>query len=93
MPVTERKPLTSYQGVVASKSGDRTVRVVMTYLQKHPKYGKIMRRRTVAHVHDQNNQARVGDRVEIVKCRPLSKTKHWRLVRVVGADPVSAGQG
>lgn len=82
---TQRKTLRKHNGVVASKSGDRTVRVVLTYLTKHPKYGKILKRRTVAHVHDENNQAKVGDRVEIVKCRPISKTKHWRLVQVTQA--------
>ena len=83
MTETQRKTLTTHRGVVASKSGDRTVRVALTYLTKHPKYGKILKRRTVAHVHDQDNAAQVGDQVIIAKCRPISKTKHWRLVSVV----------
>jgi small subunit ribosomal protein S17 len=83
MPATQRKPLTTYQGVVAGKSGNQTVRVVLNYLQKHPKYGKILKRNTMAHVHDEKNEAGVGDTVEIAKCRPMSKTKTWRLVRVV----------
>lgn len=83
MSEKERRPAIVERGVVASKSGQQTVKVVLTYLTKHPKYGKMLRRRTVAHVHDQDNAAKVGDMVEIAKCRPMSKTKHWRLVRVV----------
>lgn len=83
MTATERKPITTYQGVVSRKSGAKTVRVELNYLTRHPKYGKILRRRTVAHVHDENNQAQVGDKVQITKCRPISKTKNWRLLRVV----------
>ena len=83
MAEVQKKKLVTYCGVVSTSSGDKTVRVVLNYLTKHPKYGKILKRRTVAHVHDEGNQAKVGDTVEITKCRPLSKTKNWRLVRVV----------
>ena len=83
MTATDRKALRTYQGVVASKSGDQTVRVVLSYLCKHAKYGKILKRRTVAHVHDRDNAAKIGDSVEIAKCRPVSKTKNWRLLRVI----------
>ena len=83
MTATKRKSPTLYRGVVSSKSGEKTIKVVLGYLTKHPKYGKILKRRTVAHVHDENNQAGVGDTVEICKCRKLSKTKNWRLVRVL----------
>jgi small subunit ribosomal protein S17 len=83
MTATERKPITTYRGVVSRKSGDKTVRVELNYLTRHPKYGKILRRRTVAHVHDENNQAQVGDVVRITKCRPISKTKNWRLLQVI----------
>ena len=83
MTSKERIKATLYRGFVASKSGDKTVRVVLSYLTKHPKYGKIMKRRTVAHVHDEKNQARPGDQVQICKCRKLSKTKTWRLVNIL----------
>ena len=83
MTATERKILATYKGVVSRKSGNKTVRVVLSYLTRHPKYGKILKRRTVAHVHDEDNRAQVGDTVEIVKCRPISKTKTWRLLKVV----------
>ena len=86
MTTEQRKLLPKFSGVVSSKSGDKTVKVVMGYLTKHPKYNKILKRRTVAHVHDENNQAKVGDRVEICKCRPMSKTKTWRLVRIMSSD-------
>ena len=53
------------------------------YVQGRPKYGKYTRQRTTLHVHDENNAAKVGDRVEIAECRPISKTKSWVLLRVV----------
>ncbi|HMN95655.1 MAG TPA: 30S ribosomal protein S17 [Phycisphaerales bacterium] len=80
-------------GVVDSDSRDKTRRVVIAYASKHPKYGKYVRRRTVLHVHDEKNESRVGDRVEIAECRPISKSKSWILVRVVerGEAPVDHG--
>lgn len=85
MMATKRKTPTLYKGIVSSKSGDKTIRVVLDYLAKHPKYGKMLKRRSVAHVHDEGNQAGVGDTVEICKCRKLSKSKSWRLVRILGS--------
>lgn len=73
-------------GVVESDNRDKTIKVVMAYTLKHPKYGKYMRRRTKLHVHDETNEAKVGDTVEIMECRPYSKTKRWRLTRVVRAS-------
>ncbi|MBU0637505.1 MAG: 30S ribosomal protein S17 [Planctomycetes bacterium] len=70
-------------GVVTSAARDKTIKVTMSYLVRTRKYGKYLRRRTVLHAHDEQNQAGLGDQVEIVECRPLSKTKHWRLVRVL----------
>jgi len=61
----------------------------MEYKVKHPKYGKYIRRRTKLYAHDETNIAKVGDQVEIMECRPMSKTKHWRLVRVVRAADAS----
>ena len=82
----KRKPRTVRVGVVESDKRDKTIRVVMAYTLKHPKYGKYMRRRTKLHVHDETNEAKVGDTVEIMECRPYSKTKRWRLTRVVRAS-------
>ena len=85
MATIERKIPIMYSGVVSRRSGDKTVRVVMGYQTKHPKYGKILKRRTVALVHDKDNLAKVGDKVEICKCRPLSKSKSWRLVKILNS--------
>ena len=73
-------------GVVTSDKGDKTIRVVHLYSVKHPVYGKYIRRRTTLHVHDPENAARRGDRVEVMVCRPISKSKCWRLVRVLGRE-------
>ncbi|MFG0258224.1 MAG: 30S ribosomal protein S17 [Phycisphaerales bacterium JB043] len=70
-------------GVVDSDKRDKTRRVVIRYKTKHPKYGKYIQKRTILHVHDENNDSRLGDRVEVVPSRPRSKTKQWELVRVV----------
>ncbi len=70
-------------GQVDSISGKKTVRVVLGTLVKHALYGKYMRRRTKLLVHDERQEAQVGDTVQIQQCRPLSKSKAWRLVRVV----------
>lgn len=70
-------------GVVESDKRNKTRKVVVRFLTKHPKYGKFMRRRTVLHVHDENNESRLGDTVEVEATRPISKTKFWKLVRVV----------
>lgn len=72
-------------GVVDSDKRDKSCTVSINYLVKHEKYGKYIRKRTRIHVHDEDNAAKVGDRVEIVECRPISKTKSWTLVRVVEA--------
>jgi len=70
-------------GVVESDKRTKTRKVVLSYVDMHPKYGKYIKKRTVLHVHDENNESRTGDVVEVAQCRKLSKTKAWRLVRVV----------
>jgi small subunit ribosomal protein S17 len=74
-------------GVVTSDKMNKTRRVEIPRLVKHPRYGKYIRRRTVCHVHDEANVSRLGDMVEIMETRPLSKTKNWRLMRVVTKAP------
>jgi small subunit ribosomal protein S17 len=88
----ERPLLRTIQGVVASDKGDKTIKVVVNYQTRHPKYGKYLKRRTVLHAHDEKNEAREGDTVEIAECRPLSKTKHHRLLRIVTKAPEKAVQ-
>lgn len=75
-----RKKLT---GIVTSDKMQKTLRVEIERLYQHPKYGKIVRSRTVCHVHDEENTAKAGDMVEIVESRPRSKMKRWEMVRVV----------
>jgi small subunit ribosomal protein S17 len=79
--IPERSP--RRLGVVESDQRSKTRKVAINYLVKHPKYGKYIRRRTVLHVHDEENVSKVGDRVEVAECRPISKTKNWVLLRVV----------
>ena len=88
----ERPLLRKIQGVVASDKGNKTIKVVVEYQMRHPKYGKYLKRRTVLHAHDEKNEAREGDTVEIAECRPLSKTKHHRLLRIVQKAPEKAVQ-
>ena len=70
-------------GIVTSDKMNKSRRVEIPRLVMHAKYGKFIRRKTVCHVHDEENTSHVGDTVEIVECRPRSKTKTWELVRVV----------
>jgi small subunit ribosomal protein S17 len=77
------KKLKTVTGVVMSSSGDKSIKVAIDYKVKHPKYGKYVKRRTKLGVHDEHNQAGAGDVVELAQCRPYSKTKSWRLVKVL----------
>lgn len=70
-------------GIVTSDKMQKTRRVEIPRLFKHPKYGKILRSKTVCHVHDEANASHAGDTVEIIESRPKSKLKRWDLVRVV----------
>lgn len=77
-------------GVVTKDKMNKTRRVEIPRLVKHPRYGKYIKRRTICYVHDETNQSRMGDTVEIMESRPISKLKCWRLVRVVKAAPTQA---
>jgi len=79
----QQEKMKTLTGIVISNSGDKSIRVAVDFKIKHPKYGKYVKRRTKLGVHDDRNQAAVGDRVEVAECRPYSKTKSWRLVRVL----------
>ena len=70
-------------GVVFSRSGDKSLVVVVERHKRHPLYGKVLKTRKKFHVHDEKNEAGVGDKVRIVETRPLSRTKCWRLVEVL----------
>lgn len=83
MTTTEQTTSVLRTGVVKSDKRHKTRSVVISWKTPHPKYGKYVSRRSVIQVHDENNVSREGDLVEIAECRPISKTKSWRLVRVV----------
>ncbi|MCA9147677.1 MAG: 30S ribosomal protein S17 [Planctomycetales bacterium] len=70
-------------GVVTSDKMAKTRRVEIARFVKHPKYGKYIRRSTVCYAHDEQNESGVGDTVEIIESRPLSKLKRWSLVKVI----------
>lgn len=81
---TGRGPLVgTLVGVVTSDKRDKTRTVEVNYSVKHEKYGKYIRRSTKYQVHDEANAAKLGDTVEIAACRPMSKTKTFRLVKVL----------
>ena len=80
---TPEKKLVTFRGVVESDKRDRTRTVVFNFQAKHPKYGKIMKERTVLQVHDEKNASKLGDVVIVEPCRRMSKTKTWRIQRVV----------
>jgi small subunit ribosomal protein S17 len=70
-------------GFVSSRSGDKSIKVTIAYKTPHPLYHKVVNRQTVLHVHDEKNETKVGDKVEVMETRPLSRLKRWRIVSVV----------
>lgn len=70
-------------GFVTSRSGDKSVKVTIPYKTPHPLYHKVVNRQTVVHVHDEKNETKVGDKVEIMETRPLSRLKRWRIISVI----------
>ena len=70
-------------GRVVSDKMDKTVVIAIEDHVKHPTYGKIIKRTVKIHAHDENNECGIGDRVEVMETRPLSKTKRWRLVQII----------
>lgn len=82
MTTTEKKSVLR-TGVVKSDKRHKTRSVVISWKTPHPKYGKYVSKRSVIQVHDEHDESHEGDLVEIAECRPISKTKSWRLVRVI----------
>jgi small subunit ribosomal protein S17 len=70
-------------GTVTSAASSKTRRVEIPRVVRHKKYGRIQHRRTICHVHDEQEESKLGDTVEIIECRPRSRLKRWELVRVV----------
>jgi small subunit ribosomal protein S17 len=73
----------SRSGIVVSADMDKTIVVSVRRLLKHPVFGKTIRKSKKLYVHDEQNQAGAGDRVEVMETRPISKTKRWRLVKII----------
>jgi len=70
-------------GFVTSRSGNKSIKVTIPYKTPHPLYHKVINRKTVVHAHDEKNETKVGDKVEIMETRPMSRLKRWRVTSVV----------
>ena len=87
-PRSKRKVLNA---TVSTQMGNKSVKVTVPYKVRHPRYLKVINRKTVVHVHDEASSARLGDKVEIMETRPISRLKRWRLVNVLERAPVVGG--
>ena len=79
----ERKLRKVKQGIVSSNKMDKSITVSVQWKEKHPVYGKFVRKTKKYHAHDEQNECNIGDTVRIMETRPLSRTKRWRLIQVV----------
>ena len=70
-------------GFVSSRMGDKSVKVTVPYKTPHPRYHKVINRKTVLHVHDEKNETKVGDKIEVMETRPISRLKRWRVVSII----------
>ena len=91
MSTTTRNSRKDLTGFVTSRSGDKSIKVTVPYKIPHPRYQKTINRKTVVHVHDEKNETKVGDKVEIMETRPLSRLKRWRIVKVLEAAVTADG--
>ena len=87
MAALTRNSRKSLTGLVTNRSGDKTIKVTYSYKVPHPLYKKEIRRKTVVHAHDEKNECGLGDKVEIMETRPLSKQKRWRVTQVLEVAP------
>ena len=83
MSTTTRNARQTLIGVVTSRTGDKSVKVTIPYKIPHPRYKKVINRKSVVHVHDEKNETHVGDKIEIMETRPLSRLKRFRVLRIV----------
>ena len=79
----QEKIARSTSGIVISNKMDKTVTVLVERQEKHPLYKKYIRKSTKLHAHDEANECNEGDEVQIEECRPMSKSKSWRVIEVV----------
>jgi small subunit ribosomal protein S17 len=89
---TERGSRRILQGTVTSNSMEKTIGVRVERMFRHPRYQKYIRRHDKYFAHDEEGRANVGDTVEIVECRPISKTKRWRLTSVIAEAIMDGGE-
>jgi small subunit ribosomal protein S17 len=80
---TERNSRKTLVGFVTSRSGDKSIKVTVPFKVPHPRYQKVINRKTVVHVHDEKNETHLGDKVEIMETRPISRLKRWRFINVL----------
>ena len=85
MSAPTRSKRKTFVGSVTHRMGDKSVKVVVPFRTPHPRYQKVINRQTVVHAHDAKNEAKVGDKVEVMETRPISRLKRWRIVRIVEA--------
>jgi len=78
-------------GFVSSRSGDKSIKVTVAFKTPHPLYQKVVNRQTVLHVHDGKNETKVGDKVEVMETRPISRLKRWRVISVIHKAVVAEG--
>ena len=78
-------------GFVSSRSGDKSIKVTIAYKTPHPLYQKVVNRQTVLHVHDEKNETTIGDKVEVMETRPISRLKRWRVVSILQKAVTAAG--
>ena len=86
---TERNRRRVLNGEVISKTGDKSLKVVYDYKIPHALYQKEIKRKTTLHVHDEKNECGIGDKVQIMETRPLSKSKRFRVIKVISKAPVA----
>src|SRR6185436_19668116 len=87
----QRRQRKTQIGFVSSRSGDKSVKVTLDYKTPHPLYHKVVKRQTVLHVHDEKNETKVGDKVEVMETRPISRMKRWRVTNVLQKAVVAEG--
>ena len=81
---TRKEPITKeFRGLVVSDKMDKSIVVRVDRQKTHPRYGKVIRLSRKVHAHDEKNDANEGDTVRVVACRPMSRTKRWRLVEII----------
>ena len=90
MSETTRNRRKQLSGEVISISGSKSIKVAFNYKSPHPLYKKEIKRKSIFHVHDESGECGIGDRVEIMETRPISKLKRWRVIRIIEKARASA---